>query len=359
MKYRFIIFSTLLVSTSFFVHQALSQSLDSDINSLIDSNTGLPTGIIEQISIEQVPQIPKPGEVVSIRLTSYMTDLNKAKITWTQDGKVILSQIGALTNQIQAPESGKKTTIVITILKEGGGVVTKTVALSPAEVNLIYEAQTYAHPFFKGKKLFTSESVINFIALPNFVDSNGKKIADSNLVYTWKVNGTVEQSISGYGKNTFVTKGQLIERPSTITVEVSAINSSLKASQSIQIKSTVPEVVIYENNPLLGVIYDKAIFGTFLLERPQVDFEAIPYFFSGNTKDSFDLKYKWAINGVKVETKSPNENYLLLQNNQNQEGSASISLILEHTKNLLQTTQTRLNLDFKKVENISNENFTF
>lgn len=359
MKYRFIIFLTFLVSTSFFVHEVFSQSSNIDLSSLIDSNTGLPSGIIEQVSIEQTPKIPKPGETVSIRITSYMTDLNKAKITWTQDGKIILSQTGALTNQIQAPESGKKTTIVITIQKEGGGTISKTIVLSPADVDLIYEAQTYAPPFFKGKKLFTSEAVVALIAVPNFIGSNGSKISEKNLVYTWKINGVVQQSVSGYGKNTLTVKGQLIERPTTISVDVSAINSSLTASQSIQLKSTAPEVVIYENNPLLGVVYDKAISGTFLLERPQVDFEAIPYFFSGNTKDGFDLKYKWAINGVPVNTKSANENYLLLQNNQNQEGRALISLVLEHSQNLLQTTRAQLELDFKKIENISNEEFTF
>lgn len=359
MKYRLIIFLTLLISSSAFLPQAFSQSPNIDLSNLIDSNTGLPSGVVEQVSIEQIPKIPKPGESVSIRIVSYMTDLNKAKITWTQDGKVILSQTGATTNQIQAPESGKKTTLVITVQKESGGIITKTITLSPADVDLIYEAQTYVHPFFKGKKLFTSESVLNFIAVPNFIGSNGTKISNSNLVYVWKINGTVDQTSSGYGRNTFITKGSLIERPTTITVDVSAINSNLTASQSVQVKSTSPEVVIYENNPILGVVYDKAISGSFLLDRPQVDFEAIPYFFSENIKDGGNLKYKWMINGVRVETKALNENYLLLQNNQNQEGRAVISLVAEHAQNLLQTTRAQLELNFKKIANTTNETFTF
>jgi len=358
MKYRFIILSTLAV-TLFFVQHLFAQTTNFDYSSLFDSNTGLPTGVDEQISIEQIPQIPLPGETVSIRITSYMTDLNKAKITWTQDGKVILSGTGALTNQIQAPQSGKTTKLVITIQKEGGGVLTHTITISPADVDLIYEAQTYAHPFFKGKRQYTSESVVTFIALPNFIGANGAKIKDSNLVYKWSINGSVQQSISGYGKNTFTTKGTLIERPMQVTVEVSAINSSLLATQSVNLRTTPPELTIYENNPILGVVYEKAISGSFFLNRPQVDFEAIPYFFSGNTKDNSDLVYKWSINGVRVTSKGINENYLLLQNGQNQEGAAVISVALEHAQNLLQTTGAQLELQFKKVENTTNENFIF
>jgi hypothetical protein len=357
MKYRFILLSTfILVSACFFGQQVFSQSLD--LSELIDPNTGLPTGVIEQVSIEQNPQIPKPGEIVSVRLTSYSTDLNKAKITWSQDGKVVLSQTGAVTNQIQAPESGKSTTITITIQKEGGGTLIKTIVLSPADVDLIYEAQTYAHPFFKGKRQYTSESVVNVIAVPNFIGKNGQKIPASNLVYTWSINGTIKQDLSGYGKNTFKIKGELIERAAQISVDVSAVNSSLIATQSIMLKSTTPELVIYENNPVLGVIYEKAVLGSFSLERPQVDFEAIPYFFSGNSKDDFDFVYKWAINGVQVTNKSLNENYLLLQNNKNMEGRATISATLSHAKNILQTTRASLELNFKKVENTPNENST-
>jgi hypothetical protein len=235
----------------------------------------------------------------------------------------------------------------------------KTITLNPADVDLIYEAQTYAHPFFKGKKQFTSESVVTFIAIPNFVTPAGRKIPDGELVYTWKTNGTVQQSVSGYGRNTFTLKGTLIERPMQVTVDVSAVNSTLASTQSIYIHSTSPEIVLYENNPLLGVVYDKAIMGTFLLERPQVDFEGVPYFFDAQTKDSASLNYAWTINGVTVTSKTQTENYMLLRNDNNEEGQATISATVNHVQNILEVAETRLDLNFKKVENTTNEAVTF
>jgi hypothetical protein len=366
MKYRFIILLVLGIHIIVFTPYVFSQTSQTfDLANptfnpldLINPSTGLPAGVEEQISIEQIPKIPKPNETVSIRITSYLTDLNKAKITWSQDGTVLTSQIGAVTNQVQAPESGKTSVLTITIVKENGGVFTKTITLSPADVDLIYEAQTYAHPFFKGKKLFTSESVVLFVAVPNFV-INGRQIPAENLVYTWKINGSVQQQFSGYGKNTFALQGSLIERPTQVEVEVSAINSSLIASQNTVIKSTQPEILIYENNPLLGVIYEQAILGGFLLERNQVDFEAIPYFFSANTKDDINLVYKWSINNTRVATKAPQENYLLLQNNANEEGRAFVSVVVNQTQKLLQTTSSSLELNFKKIKEASNETNTF
>ncbi len=366
MKYRYIILSILIVTIFVGVSYVSSQTAPSteesssfNFNDLFDQNTQLPVGVEEQISIEQYPKIPKPGETVYIQITSYLTDLNKAKITWKQDGKEILTQTGAVAIQVEAPTSGKSSTISIIITKEKGGTITHTINLNPADVDLIYETDTYAHPFFKGKRLFTSESFINFIAVPNFITQSGTQINAENLVYTWSINGIVQQSISGYGKNTFSTKGTLIERPMTITVEVSAINSNLLASKSITLKSTTPDVVLYENNPILGVVYDKAIKGEYILERNQVDFEAVPFNFDVEGKNNINLLYSWAINGTKIQSKLPQENYLLLQNNTNEEGTAFIKATVKHAQNILQTTETSLELHFKKVNEINNEEINF
>lgn len=346
-------------------HQALSQSqpvFDQptfDPASLFDPNTDLPTGIDEQLTVTQTPQIPRPGENVTVQLTSYVTDLNRSTITWTLDGRNISSGVGVTSFNFQAPNSGGTSRLVVTINKNGGGTISKTIVISPAEVDLIYETGTYAHPFYKGKRLYTSESSITFIAVPNFLNANGTKIPATDLAYTWSINGSIQQAASGYGKSTYVTRGSLIERPLQIKVQVTAPNSTLQASQSINVQSTVPEVTLYENNPILGIMYDKAIQGTFLLERPQVDFEGIPYFFSGSYKDDPNMDFNWYINGTEVTSKAANENYMVLRNDQNQEGTALISVNASHFTNILQTAATSLELDFKKVDNDSNEQFTF
>lgn len=358
MKQSYLVISIFLIMFVLtYNHNVFSQTMNPA--DFFDSNTGLPIGITEQISVTQIPQIPKPGEAVSVEIESYSTDFNKAQIKWTLNDKVISSGFGIKKITFNAPASGKTSVLKITITKEGGGVIQKNITINPADVDLMYEAQTYAPPFYKGKKLFTSESNISFIAVPNFVLSSGKKIPDEQLVYTWSVNGSIIESVSGYGRNIFVTKGTLIERPMTVQVDVSASNSTLKATQKINLVSTKPEFILYENNPLLGVVYEKAIQGIFNLQRPQIDFEGVPFFFDAQYKDSTNLKYTWSINGVSIKTKSSNENYLILQNDKNQEGQAVISTSIQHTKNILQNTASKIQLQFKKNDNSTNETFTF
>lgn len=363
MKYRFLIFILLFTPSIFLLQkQAESQNFtaQSIIDSVVNSNTGLPTGVQEQITVEQIPRIPIPNQPVSIRVTSFLTNLNAAQITWTQDGNQLNSGRGVVSNTVTAPASGQSSVVRITITKEGGGTITQTISLNPADVDLIYEAYTYSHPFYKGKNIFSSESSVMFVAIPSFVGSQGQRIPDNELIYTWKINNAVQQNISGYGKNTFITKGALIERLSRITVDVSAPNSNLVATKTIQLKSQMPELVLYENNPLLGVVYEKAVQGSFLLERPQVDFEGVPYFFSAQTKDDFALRYKWSINGVPVQTKSQDENYMVLRNQKNEDGRAIIRAQLQHVDNLLQTNSVQIELNFKKINEINtNEEFVF
>lgn len=325
---------------------------------LFDINSNLPSGIIEQISTTIIPKVPSPGEQVTITVESFSSDLNKSLITWQSNGKTIKEGRGERTVSFFAPESGKSLTINLIIRKEEGGLVQKSFSFSPADVDIIYEAQTYTPPFYKGKALYTSEAVIRYIAMPNFVQANGTKISPDNLVYTWKVNDSVLQNFSGYGRRVFETKSGVIQRPVKVGVEVSAVNSDLKAKDFIMIDTQNPEVVLYENNPLLGVIYEKGIFGSFLLDRPEVELQSVPYFFSIKSKDLSDVDYVWKINGelAEIGSKSSASRF---RNETGEAGHSIISLDVQHFKNILQLATTKLDLNFTEHDNVIEEDFSF
>src|SRR5574344_1154738 len=56
-----------------------------------------------EISVETAPKNPQPYQEVTIRLSSYATDLSKATITWQSDGGVVLSGIGKTSYTFKAP----------------------------------------------------------------------------------------------------------------------------------------------------------------------------------------------------------------------------------------------------------------
>jgi hypothetical protein len=351
MKLKFFVCIFLILFVSISIASAQS-------NSLFDNSTGLPVGIEEQISSQIVPNVPAPGEQVNISIDSFSTDLNKANITWTQDGAVLQRGRGIRSIRVFAPKSGVSTVIKVSIDKEKGGTIGKSFVIAPAEVDIIYEAQTYTPPYYKGKALFTSEAEVRFIAMPSFVTSGGSRINPNNLNYIWSVNGSVIQGASGFGRRVLELKGGIVQRESRVSVEVSALNSNLKARDEIRLDDRRPEVLFYENNPLLGIVFEKATVGNFTLKRPEIELQAIPYFFSSPQKENGFLNYKWKVNGDLVEEGSSNS-FVRFRNESGQAGKSLISVEIEHLLNILQAGKSNIDLNFEEHEETTPNEFDF
>jgi hypothetical protein len=322
------------------------------IETLINKNSGLPLGINEQVSIEVIPEVPTPGQTVNISIKSYSSEFDKANITWRVNNQIVSQGTGFRNFSFTAPESGKTSTVRVTVQKQEGGVLERTFTFAPSDVDLIYEAQTYTHPYYKGKALFTSESEVRFIAMPYFME-NGVTLNPNNLVYKWSINGSVVESASGYGKRVFEGKSNLVSRPYNVEVEVSARNSNLKAKKIMFVQNNQPELVIYENNPVLGVIFEKAISGNFNLDRPELSLQAIPYYYSTKQKDNENIDYVWKINGERMLSSS-RQSYITFRNETGEKGRSIISLDAEHFNNILQIATQKINLTFNSYDNSQN-----
>jgi len=312
-----------------------------------NTNPDVPAGINEQISFEFLPAIPLPGQAFTISIESFSSDLDKASITWLVNGQISLQGIGEKRFADNAPRSGVNMLVTAIIEKPNGGIVEKSFNFTPSDVDIIYEAETYTPPFYKGKSIFTNESLVKLIALPNMVTPNGTRIADDNLDYTWKIDHQVISEASGFGKSVFEYRGKLLQRPILVTVEVSARNSSLIATKTIPLQNFEPQTIIYEINPLLGIIFEQSITGDFMLEREEVEFAAIPFFFSAERQADSFLEYEWFLNGSKINVNS-NKSSIIFRNTENQSGSARISLKLEHLNNILQGSVSSISLEFSE-----------
>jgi hypothetical protein len=318
------------------------------IETLINKDSGLPLGITEQVSVEVVPEVPVPGQTVNISIKSYSSEFDKANITWRVNNQIISQGTGFRNFSFSAPESGKTLTVKVTVLKQEGGVFEKSFTFSPSDVDLVYEAQTYTPPYYKGKALFTSESSVRFIAMPYFIE-NGVTLNPNNLVYKWSVNGSVIESESGYGKRVFEGQSNLVSRPYNVEVEVSAINSTLKAKKSMLVKNNQPDLVIYESNPYLGVVFERAVTGNFKLSGPELSLQAIPYFYSTKQKDNDSIDYTWKVNGISGVTSS-RQSFITFRNETGEKGRSLITLEAEHFKNILQIATQNINLNFEAYD---------
>jgi hypothetical protein len=159
----------------------------------------------EDISVEVTPGNPEPYEDVTINLTSYSTDLNKAIITWRNESSVVLYGIGKKSYTFKTDAVGTSNIFTIEITPaEGTSTIIKKIAINPSEVEIMWEsADGYTPPFYRGKALTVSGGLIRAVAIPN---TDAIKSGIGSISYTWQNAGDAVLDSSGYNKITMYLK---------------------------------------------------------------------------------------------------------------------------------------------------------
>ena len=320
-----IIFVVGIISTPFFVFAEMQIGVQED-------------EIITTLS----PKNPQPYQDVSISLSSYATDLNKAIITWQGNGGVLQSGIGKMSYSFKA--TGPNTTLSITItIKPVGSqsIITKKITIAPSEIELMWESlDGYVPPFYKGKALLSRGGFIKVVAVPN---TNTIQAGSGNVSYSWQNNGNVIQESSGYNKSSFVFKNDLFDTENEITVLASSVAENYNAENTIMIPAYTPKILFYKKSPTEGILYNVALSNDTLVSEDEMTLVASPFFLAlkGN-EDSF--LYTWTINGNQIKT--PSKKIELSIRPTSRGGYASINLVLESMSDLFQkvTGQLKLNL---------------
>jgi hypothetical protein len=317
------------------------------IISFLPTQTSAQTGInlqfalSHELNIEVSPTYPRPNSSVSINLTLYTADLNSAEITWLQDGKVALKGIGKTSYSFKTGPIGTETKLEIDIGLLSGTTFTKTLTFNPTSVDLVWEADSYVPPFYKGKALHPAQGVIKIVAVPEFVTQN-KRTSSENLIYTWSNDVSTYQDQSGYGKNVFILNGSLLGRDENVKVLVTDPVNNLTAQGFLTIKPVDPEIVFYENDPYYGHIFDSAITNPFSLNVGEVQILAIPYYF---TRDN-SIKDEWRLNREIVPGLTDSMT-AIFKKPQEGTGQSLVSLQVTNPNRLLQSADASLIMNFE------------
>jgi len=298
------------------------------------------------ISVGIFPENPEPNQPVTITLESYSIDLDKANTKWYVDNNLAQEGRGLKSLRFQTANLGTSNTIKI-IIDSPNGQIIKTATINPNVVTILWEADTYTPPFFKGKTLFSHQSRITFMAQPQII-SNGRVINPANLIYRWSKDGTVLGNQNGYGKQTLTLTGSVISRSMRIFVEVEDPQSGATASGVIEVSPTEPEILMYEMDPLYGVQYNKALSDSLPLKGREVTLVAIPYFFSSQYAfNSGELTYTWSINGNTISD-NLNTNTRVFRKVGDISGRSDICIRIEQPNKILQFGSYETMIDFLK-----------
>ena len=283
------------------------------------------------ISMEVIPSTPRSNEDVTISIESFSFDLSRAKIDWYLNDSLKGSGVGKTIFNFRTGDVGTRYKIRYQITTNEGVYFEKNVTISPGDISLIWESSSYTPPFYKGKSMFSYEGSARIIAIPNLLNENGAKYKPEDLVYTWKRGMGTDIGASGYGKNIFLWNGGLVSSSNEITVEVSNLNNTTKATASINIEPQKAEILAYENSPSLGILWNNAITNTFKLNSNEVSFIASPYYFNNPNSEGI---YSWFVNGNKSPEQSQN---ITFRNTTNESGESKITFGLDNQKRILQS----------------------
>ncbi|HEY4478697.1 MAG TPA: hypothetical protein VI775_02545 [Candidatus Paceibacterota bacterium] len=300
---------------------------------------------IDGIDISSNPENPNPGQNVTISIESYITSLNSASIVWLVDGKNYKKGTGVNSITIIAPEIGKSTNIVVAIMTAEGREVKKTMTINSSSIDIIWESSGYTPPFFEGKSLFAYQNPIKITAIPHLGQSNGKELDQKTLVYKWTVNNKVIQDQSGYGKQTIVLKDEL---PKTLEIKVEAEtkNGSQKSISFITLNPRDPSISFYEEDPLYGILYNKALLNNKALKGQEINIVSAPYYFNVYNNNS-PLSYVWSINNLERSELSTSQ-IITLRSKGDSSGSSLISLEIRNQDDILQGANNSIKVNFNK-----------
>lgn len=296
----------------------------------------------EDFTVEIFPESPGPNERVSAEIVSYSFDVNRSSISWIIDGTAKLSGRGEKKFSFSTGNSGSKTTLKVSIVTEKGVPMEKTFTFRPAGLDILWETDTYTPPFYKGKALLSQESTIKITAFPEFI-YNGEKISPSDLVYDWEINSKKRTDMSGYGKRTISYKLSSFSREEDIKVTVSSYSKIIIAEKRIKIETIPPKIIFYQENPLEGAQYNKALEKETDLYGGEISVRAESYFFSNSNLSQ--LSYQWKMNGNSIETEG-RKNIIDFRTGEGIIGSALVDLVVQNPINILQSASSNFRINF-------------
>ncbi len=310
-------------------------------------------GLEEQIDVNLSPKNPAPNQPVNISLSGFGTDLNRATISWIVNGTVQKTGFGVTTFVYTAGSAGSVANISVVIVPVNGNRVTKEIAIAPASVDIVWETSSYTPPFYKGKRLYPPQETLTFVALPNLV-SNGVAVDPNALVYKWSLNNSIVGDKSGFGKRTFSVTGDILNQPISVSVDVSLVKNNISGSGAVTVAPENPQVLFYEDSPLLGILFNHSLLNQFNLTGAEVTLAAYPYYFSARSPSDISVNYTWAINDSALSL-SPHQNNVVFRKPDGADGQSKVGVAAVNPKNFLQSAANTLMINFQK----NNQNVSF
>ena len=213
--------------------------------------------------------------------------------------------------------------------------------LANAQVDLIWEAQTYTPPSYAGRSLATAGSLVKVVAHP----ASGRA-TEGNLTFYWRKDGLDIKSANGVGHDTFsyrasdtVGSNNLIE---VVAVKADGVTSG---SASARIPVVAPKIIFYEIRD--GQVDYRHALGQLNIKTDQTKIIAEPFYFSLPDWQNRRLTFNWSMNGEKIVPATEDPRFLtFLTGADSGVGERVINLKVANDNRQFQTASAKLPISF-------------
>ncbi|MEX0652178.1 MAG: hypothetical protein WD509_01250 [Candidatus Paceibacterota bacterium] len=291
------------------------------------------------------PTYPSPEEGVTVSIESFSADLHNSNISWFLDTKLVQEAVGITSFTFTAGALGSPTRIDVVAQEPGAPLLSETVYVRPTDMDILWQGDTFTHPLYRGKRLPTTGSAINVEVIPHFINEFGRKFATSELTYVWSVEGKKLTHASGRGENTItITQNKPIKNI-PIEIEVASPDGLITRKESLQIPIETSALHIYENNPLLGILFNKAVNSLYSLVGQETNFIAYPFFMSAVDRNDSSLQYSWSLDGKPI-TLGEDTGSITVSHEGGVRGTALIKVGARNTKEIFQKSDVEFSIEF-------------
>lgn len=275
------------------------------------------TAAASSFTVSASPQYPVPNSQVILSFLSSSIDLTNATVAVSVAGKNIY-QGSVQPVAISIGKAGSVTSIKVTV-SSGSASYNQTLSIQPQDVSLIAEPVSSSPILYPGKPSVPLEGSVRVVAVANLRSSSGKTVSPNTLSYSWTVDGTQIANSSGIGKTAILVASPLQYRARDVSVTVMSQDGILVGGASLSLSATDSFVRIYENDPLLGIRYDRALSDTYAITDAEATLFAAPFSFP--TTSGAPL-LRWFLNGSAAQI----GNSITLRPSGSGRGNASLSL---------------------------------
>lgn len=288
-------------------------------------------GIENSVLLRMNPMHPQPGDRVQVSAQSVFLDLSRMNITWTVNNKVIGQGVGMVDIDLTMGALGSEMKIVLSATSDTT-TASKQLTIIPTQIDVLFESDSYVPPFYRGRALPSEQTYVRVQAIPRFKRADGSFVPKNSMIYTWKQNGSIVAAVSGKGKYAVTLPSPVLFGADTISVEAVSVDGIMSGSASISIPSVTPILLLYQDHPLFGRMYHRALGVRTAIPESEMMFMAVPFFSGVATPNDTSLQYGWNINNEYIVADTLKRNEITI-NAAKSAAQALIHLDLTQTEN--------------------------